>query len=490
MMTTIDESAPLHLRGNGRPVADERTVTDLHVTGSIPRGLDGRYVRNGANPLGGTSDHPFFGDGMVHGVRLRDGGADWYRNRYVKTPFVARPGLDILDPSVIMDMAASKANTNVVGHAGSILALEEGHFPYVLDGDLDTVGPLDFGGVLPGSFTAHPKICPVTGELVAFGYSVFEPYLRYLRVSPAGELVQVEDITVGGPTMMHDFNVTRDHIVFMDLPAVFDLDMAMRGEMPIHWDDAYPARLGVMPRDGRDADVRWFDIDPCYVFHPMNAYEDSDTIVLDVARLSHIWRDSMMDFPSPELWRWTIDTVTGTVREEQVDDRPAEFPRVADAVVGLPHRYGYMMGIPDNPSYDDPMSQTGTILKYDRQTGERLELALGRGCLPGEPVFVPSDTAASEDDGYLMTFVYDAESDASRFVVLDATTMDPTPVASVELPRIPFGFHGNWIPSSVTGLTATRTVGARPTTRTVSPRRAIAGRVPRAGGGREAVGGT
>ena len=270
-------------------------------------------------------------------------------------------------------------------------------------------------------------------------------------MSPTGELVQTEDVTVGGPTMMHDFNITRNHVVFMDLPAVFDLDLAMRGEMPIHWDDDYPARLGVMPRNGTDADVAWFDIDPCYVFHPMNAYEDGDTIVLDVARLSHVWRDSMMDFPSPELWRWTIDTTTGTVHEEQVDDRPAEFPRVADSHVGLPHRYGYMMAIPDNPTYDDPMSQSGSILKYDRHTGARTELALGRGCLPGESVFVPADGATGEDDGYLMTFVYDAESDSSRFVVIDAATMDDTPVASIELPRIPFGFHGNWIPTRAAG---------------------------------------
>ena len=448
-MTSIDETTPMHLRGNGRPVAEERTISNLSVTGAMPQELDGRYVRNGANPFTGSSTHPFFGDGMIHGIRLRDGNAEWYRNRYVQTPFIADPTIDILDPSVIMDMAASKANTHVVGHSGRILALEEGHFPYVLDGQLETVGPLSFDGRLAGSFTAHPKICPVTGELIAFGYSAFEPYLRYLRVSAAGELVQSEDITVGGPTMMHDFNVTRDHVVFMDLPAVFDLEMAMRGEMPIHWDDNYAARLGVMPRDGADADVRWFDIDPCYVFHPMNAYDDESSIVIDVARLSHIWRDSMMDFPSPELWRWTIDTVHGTVREEQIDDRPAEFPRVADAVVGLKHRYGYMMGIPENASYEDPMSQSGTILKYDRETGTSTELNLGKGCVPGEPVFVPAEGGSAEDDGYLMTYIYDAASDTSGFVVLDARTMDPSPIASVDLPRIPFGFHGSWIPASI-----------------------------------------
>jgi carotenoid cleavage dioxygenase len=448
-MAAALDSTPSHLRGNGRPVTEEQTLTELKVTGSIPAELDGRYVRNGANPLSGISDHPFFGDGMVHGVRIRDGKAEWYRNRYVQTPFITNPSVDVLDPSVVMDMKSSKANTHVVGHAGKILALEEGHFPYVLDGDLATVGATDFGGVLKGSFTAHPKICPVTGELLAFGYSPMEPYLRYLRVSAEGELVQTEDITVGGPTMMHDFNVTRNHVIFMDLPAVFDLQMAAKGEMPIHWDDSYPARLGIMPRNGTDAQVQWVDINPCYVFHPMNSYEDGETIVLDVARFSHIWRDSPMDFPSPELWRWTIDTKSGKVSEEQVDDRSAEFPRVADSVIGLKHRYGYMMGMSLDANPDEPMSSSGSILKYDREKGERSEIDLGRGRMGGEAVFVASASPSGEDDGYLMTFVHDAESDTSQFVIMDAASMDDTPVASVQLPRIPSGFHGSWIPASV-----------------------------------------
>jgi carotenoid cleavage dioxygenase len=219
--------------------------------------------------------------------------------------------------------------------------------------------------------------------------------------------------------------------------------------MPIKWSDTYPARLGVMPRTGTDADVRWFDINPCYVFHPMNAYEDGDRIVLDVARLSHVWRDSMMDFPMPELWRWTINTTTGTVQEEKIDDRPAEFPRVPDSRVGLPHRYGYMMAVPEADGFQNPMSQSGALFKYDRHTGARTDFDVGRGCLPGEPVFVPAAGGTAEDDGYLMTYVYDASTDTSRLIVVDAATMDSTPVATVELPRIPFGFHGNWVDASV-----------------------------------------
>ncbi len=449
-MAAVIEEKPSHLRGNGRPITEERTLTDLKVTGAIPPELDGRYVRNGPNPLSGTSAHPFFGDGMLHGVHLRDGKAQWYHNRYVQTPFISNPSVDILDASVMLDMRASKANTHVVGHVGRILALEEGHFPYEVDADLNTVGPVDFDGVLTGSFTAHPKICPVTGEMLAFGYSAFEPYLRYLRVSAEGKLVQTENITVGGPTMMHDFNITKNFVIFMDLPAVFDMSLAMSGDMPIRWDDDYPARLGVMPRTGTDAQVTWYDINPCYVFHPMNSYEDGDTIVLDVARFDHIWRESAMDFAPPQLWRWTIDTATGRVREEQIDDRPAEFPRVADSLIGLRHRYGYMMAMATGDQ-GDPASQSGAILKYDRETGSRSEIELGRGHTCGEPVFAPAADAKAEDDGYLMTYVYDAETDASRFVIMDAATMDDTPVASIELPRIPNGFHGSWIPSSVAG---------------------------------------
>ena len=248
--------------------------------------------------------------------------------------------------------------------------------------------------------------------------------------------------------MVHDFNITENYVIFMDLPAVFDLQLAMSGDMPIRWDDDYPSRLGVMPRNGTDAQVTWYDINPSYVFHPMNSYEDGDKIVLDVARFAYIWRDSAMDFPNPDLWRWTIDTSTGKVKEEQIDDRAAEFPRVADDVVGLKHRYGYMMAMSEAFG-GDPSDASGAILKYDRETGVRTDIELGKGRVGGEPVFAPAANRQNEDDGYLMTYVYDANTDSSSLVIMDAASMDNTPVATVELPRVPNGFHGSWIPASV-----------------------------------------
>lgn len=442
-MSMTDE-IPAHLQGNGKPTQEELTLTDLRVIGRIPDELNGCYLRNGANPFTGLSDHPFFGDGMIHGISLFEGRAQWYRNRYVQTPFIKNPDLDILDPNVTLDMTCSKANTHVVAHAGQILALEEGHFPYVLDKNLNTIGVQDYSGALRGPFTAHPKICPSTGEMLAFGYAPLEPYLTYLRVRTDGTMAQTEPITVTGPTMMHDFNITENYVIFMDLPAVFNLDLAIAGEMPIEWSDSYPARLGVMPREGDDSQVRWYDINPCYVFHQMNSYEDGKNIVIDVVRFDHIWKKGAMDFPAPMLWRWTIDTTTGKVHEAQADDRPGEFPRINDAYIGRNYRYGYEMSMGDA---GHGQTDAGALLKYDRLLGSNASIELGSGIVSGEAVFVPAAGATDEDDGYLMSFLYNAEHNTSEYVIYDAQTMSPDPVARVPLPRIPSGFHGSWIPA-------------------------------------------
>ena len=455
------EELPWHLRENRAPVTDELTVTDLEVIGAIPPELSGRYVRNGANPQTGWSEHWFLGDGMVHGIELDGGRANWYRNRYVRTPMHANPGVErmdlYLDPETFaFNYDVSTANTHVIGHNGRIFALEEGSFPYELDRQLDTVGACDFDGRLVTAMTAHPKICPETGELLFFGYSSVPPYLVYHRVDASGRLVQSEEITVGGPTMMHDFVVSRNHSIFMDLPAVFDMELAMSGRMPIRWSDEYPARFGVMPRDGSDGDVRWFDVDPCYVFHTLNAFDvaasDSesghDEVVVHGCRINELWRDSAEigdpdsadPADAPYMWEWRFDLDTGSVSERQIDDRASEFPRVPDTEVGLRNRFGYTMSMSTD-------GLTGEIFKYDlADGGSRTAHQFPDGQTSGEPVFVPADGATSADDGYLMSFVHDITTDRSHLTILDASDMAADPVAQVMLPRrVPAGFHGSWI---------------------------------------------
>ena len=173
-MERVTDSGSRYLEGNYAPVREERTVTDLPVTGTIPDHLDGRYLRNGPNPVvdpDPATYHWFLGTGMVHGIRLRDGAAHWYRNRWVRSADVARALGEQPRPGPVHAGFDFAANTHVVGHAGRTLAIvEAGPRPYELTDELDTVGPCDFDGTLPGGYTAHPLEDPATGELHAVSY--------------------------------------------------------------------------------------------------------------------------------------------------------------------------------------------------------------------------------------------------------------------------------------------------------------------------------
>jgi carotenoid cleavage dioxygenase-like enzyme len=442
---------PWHLGGNFAPVFEEQTVTSLEVSGAIPPALSGVFMRNGANPQTGVSPHWFFGNGMLHGVRLDGGSAKWYRNRYVRTPLFEDASRGGVRSDGTRDMAASAANTHVIAHAGRVLCLEEGHFPFEVDRELETVGVHTFDDRLTTSMTAHPKICPITGEMLFFGYGFLPPYVTYHRVNAVGELVQSTEIAVKGPTMMHDFNATEHYVIFMDLPVVFDFELAMKGTMPYRWDDEYGARLGVMPRNGSAEDVRWFDIDPCYVFHPMNAFErvgadGAVTLVMDVGRFRSMWRKGSEDFDNVALLhRWEVNLTTGAVTETPLDDKPVEFGRVADDKIGLENRFGYMMATrPPNGG----TVFSNELVKYDLSNGGRELHLCGENRKPGEGVFVrdPNAAASEEDAGWVMTYVYDGDTNKSDLIIVDAQNFAGPPVATVHLPvRVPFGFHGSWV---------------------------------------------
>ncbi len=431
---------PFYLRGNFAPIHNEATAFDLPCDGAIPPELCGLYVRNGPNPKAGDPGHWFAGDGMLHGVRLERGKAVWFRNRWVRTR--ALEGAELVDESGNVDHSVAVANTNIIGHAGRLFALVESSWPTEVTPELDTIGTCNFGGRLATSMTAHPKRDPATGALHFFGYRFFPPYLTYHRLDAAGALVQSEVIEVPGPTMIHDFAITERHVVFMDLPIVFNLERAMSGRgFPYEWSDAYGARLGVMPHGGGNADVRWFEIAPCYVFHPLNAFEDGGRIVLDVVRYECLWRGGPDTVAPGYLHRWTIDPSAGTAGEQRLDDRVIEFPRADDRLAGRRHRYGYAV------RYAVALDEQPTdLLKYDFTTGGSVAHEFGPGRMPGEGVFVPAGDRAGEDEGYVLAYVYDAARDASDLVILDARRFGAPPIAAIHLPqRVPFGFHGNWI---------------------------------------------
>ncbi|MEV0549086.1 carotenoid oxygenase family protein [Nocardia salmonicida] len=427
-----------YLSGNYAPVTEELTAYELPVTGTIPPELTGWYLRNGPNPHAAASKHWFLGDGMVHGVRLEHGRAVSYRNRWVRTSTFT-DGARGYDEHGNRDLAAGVANTHIIRHAGHTLALVESSYPYEINCELDTLGPYDFDGALRTAMTAHPKTCPSTGELHFFGYSLTgEPFLTYHRADAAGTLVLSRPIDVPAPTMHHDFNLTAEHVVFMDLPVVFDFETAKSGAgMPFRWRDDYQARLGVLRRDDPHGEVRWFSIDPCYVFHSLNAHDEPGRIILHVMRYPELWRTGSDAFDRSTLWRWTIDLTTGTVTEEQLDDRDAEFPRIDDRRAGLDTRFGHATVSGE--------SGHGALIRYDLHTATSTSHEFAPGLLPAEAAFAPADEHPG-GDGYLMTYLYNTATDRSDLIILDAADLAAPPVATIHLPaRVPHGFHGNWL---------------------------------------------
>jgi carotenoid cleavage dioxygenase len=436
--STLFGTGEFFQRDNYAPVSDELTEFDLPVEGAIPAELDGWYLRNGPNPRQATA-HWFTGDGMIHGVRIEAGRAAWYRNRWVRTDSFEQD-FPLYNADGTRNLRAGTANTHLVNHAGKTLALVESSLPYEITNDLETVGAYDFGGKLVDSMTAHPKICPTTGEMHFFGYgNIFEPHVTYHRADANGELTVNRPLDVKALTMMHDFALTAEHVVFMDLPVVFNMDVALKGDgdMPYRWDDNYGARLGVMRRDDPFGPVRWFEIDPCYVFHVANAYDSGTSIVLQAVRYPELWRASGGFDTDGVLWSWTIDLQTGTVTERQLDNRAVEFPRIDDRLATLPARYAVSVG-------------DSSLIRYDLSTGSAVEHRFGtaeRPGGPGEAVFVPSTSGpADESSGWYIAYVYDPVRDGSDLVIIDASDFAGQPVARIKLPqRVPYGFHGNWI---------------------------------------------
>jgi carotenoid cleavage dioxygenase len=442
-----------YLTGIHAPMKQEFTIESPAVTGFIPAELDGLYVRIGPNPIGNPNParyHWFAGDGMVHGVRISGGEALWYRNRWVRTTSVSR----ILDEPAAPGprLADRQVNTNIIGQAGKFWALvEAGATPVELDGMLNTVAHNPFGGTLKTAFSAHPHRDPATGELHAICYDATDmTRVHHVVVSADGKVRREEPIAVNHGPSIHDCAITARFVLVFDLPVTFSMPAMLAGyEFPYRWNPEHQARIGLLPREGRGDEIIWCNVEPCYIYHTANAYDlDDGRVVADV--IVHD-RNSYRDYRGPDgedvrFERWTIDPATGAVVREVIDPTPQEFTRFDERLTGLPYRYAYALQVP----VDSAAGVIGDtrLLKHDLAARTHEVHDFGPNRFPGEFVFIPRDAGAAEDEGWLMGFVVDMNSETTELVILDAQTFRAAPVATINLPhRIPPGFHGNWVPA-------------------------------------------
>ena len=459
-----------NLIGGFAPLQMECDAPDLIIEGEVPRDLNGTFYRNGPNPQFAPrgAHHWFGGDGMLHAFMIEDGRVA-YRNRWVRTIkwqtehaakralFASFNPMDS-DPSVEGMQTDGIANTNIVWHAGKLLALEEGHAPYEIDpATLASIGPWTFGDRLTGPMTAHPKIDPETGEMLFFGYNAtggISEDMAFHVVDRDGKLVRSETFKAPYAAMVHDFMVTRDHVIFPIMPLTGSMERAMRGAPVYAWEPERGTHIGIMPRNGTVADLRWFRGDPSYVFHPMNAHTSGTTVVCDVCEFEQAPLFPLPDGTpgdpakaTPRLTRWTFDLAGNTddYKTARLNDMTCEFPRLDERRTGLNYRYGFV-ACDTEPEFR--VGGFNGIGRIDHLSGKLAVYDVGAGCATNEPIFVPRTADAPEGDGYVLANIYDEGRRASQLVILDAQNVAAGPLATVYLDhRVPFGFHGNWKPA-------------------------------------------
>lgn len=455
-----------YITGSYAPIHTERDHVDLEVIGSLPEDLAGLYVRNGPNPQFEPVGryHWFDGDGMLHAVRF-EGGRASYSNRWIETKALAREReaerplwrglMESMRENPKDAPYKDTANTDVLFFGGELLGLW--YFagePYRVDPDtLETLGVDDFSGTRKSKIAAHAKVDPETGELLFFEYGPRPPFMSFGVVSKDRTLAHQAPIDLPGPRFPHDMAITERYAILMDLPIHFDAQAMKDGRWATRFHRDLPARFGVIPRRGGSDDIRWFEAEPCYIYHTVNAWEEGDEIVMVACRTDDPipdpdpadgeWARMMANLRvTARLCRWRFNLRDGSTKEEQIDDDNTEFPTMNERRLGRRSRYAYNVHL----GKERTLSFDG-LVKYDLETGGAQKHEFGPGRRGSEAPFAPRPGATAEDDGYVVSFLHDEREDRSEVVVLDARDFAAGPVARVLLPeRVPLGFHACFVP--------------------------------------------
>ena len=440
-----DNRNPWWRQGANKAVTSEREILELKTEGTIPKAINGLYLRNGPNQKKGLAKHYFEGNGMLHGVGFQDGRALFYKNRWVKT--------SLLGTTKIRGIRNKDnlSNTNIIKHGERILSLHESGFPYEIGKNLETIGPYNAHGMLTSAMTAHPKIHLDTGDLHYYGMNFFKnPYLQYGVIGENGHLKKKVNIHLRASSMQHDFQITKNHVIFMDLPIIFKLSNVLFGKFPYEWQgDLYPAKMAILKSDGEEKDIKWFPVETCSIFHTINAYEsldNSNEITLDAVRFHSQWKNGPYDLSEKShIYRYVFNLETGHVHEAMVDDLYGAFPNINPLYQGKPYRYSYLMSFVKNELLDAPDRLAG-LVKLDLKTGAKQTYQYPPHLIPSEHNFVPDGKEGAEDKGYLMGFVYNTETENSELDIFSAENIAQGPIARVHITgRVPLGFHGNFL---------------------------------------------
>lgn len=467
------------------PSGVEAEVGHLPVLdGAVPADLDGSFYRVAPDPqfppLAGD-DIWFNGDGMVTRFRFKDGNVAlqqrWVRTDKFTLERQAGRALfgayrnPLTDDDSVQGEVRGTANTNVIVHAGKLFALKEDSPPVIMDPEtLETLDPTyDFGGAMTSqTFSAHPKIDPRTGEMLSFGYAAKGLCTRdmvYYTISAAGEITNEVWFEIPYYCMMHDFGFTENYVVFHVVPIVGSWERLKAGLPHFGFDRGRPVHLGVLPRKGGTADIRWFSAPTCFASHVMNAHEEGSKVHFDVPMA----KGNMFPFfPDTEgapfqpheaaatMTRWTVDMSANSddIHMAPLANLVGEFPRIDDRFAGVKNRYGWQLVQDMTKPVDLPGGRSAsglmmnTLGRIDLETGETDTYWVGSTSSFQEPAFIPRPGSTAEGDGYIVVIENRLVEHTSRLLLFNALNLAAGPIATIGLPfRIRQGLHGNWAPA-------------------------------------------
>jgi carotenoid cleavage dioxygenase-like enzyme len=467
------------------PLRFEADVHDCEVEGEIPAQVNGTFYRSCLDrqyPPRFPDDTPYNADGAVDMFRIANGHVD-FRTRYVRTPrymaeHTARRALfgkyrnRFTDEPQVASMSHNTGNTTPIVYDGMLLSMKEDSPPMRLDPHtLATVGEWNFGGQMTAkTFTAHPKIDPRTGEMIAFSYEARGDATADIAVwifDRSGKLLR--EIWFKSPvvSMMHDMAITDRHIILPTTGMTTSLERLHAGK--IHWayDKDMPCHVAIIPRDGEARDVRWFRGTPqqAMLLHAINARTEGNRVILDApvgAGNFHAFFPNLdgspygVDSAAQTLRRWTFDLgAPGDTWQEEIlfgGLKCTTMVRMDDRYLTRPFRYSYMLMLDRDVPFDRDRGGNLAVrvanawYRFDHATGRHDRFIAGTTHGLSEPQFVPRSADAPEGDGFLVGVVNDFSAMRSELVIVDAQRLEAGAIARVLLPfRLHTQVHGWWV---------------------------------------------
>lgn len=472
---TIDQGAPVYVQPRfhtipsfyGRqfePVRLEADLFDCQVEGVFPEELKGTFYGVGPDNQYPTYEDDIIlnGDGSMLSWRIEDGHVD-FKSRYVHTERLiaeraARKKLFNMYRNPIHDDPDAPAlmqrdntgNTYAWYFNGRLFALREDSHPNEIDPvTLETKEVFDFDGALKSTaLSAHGKIDPVTGEWWAFGMYAERQWAGECALIVAdknAKLIREEYFIAPYPGMMHDFAVTREHVVFDIQPFRVDEQRMKKGGQFYAFDPDQPSLWGIMPRDGNTSDIRWFRAPDVVCGHIMNAYTDGKTVVVDAPAAPGnsfpFFKDVEGNPTDIELGNATITRLefdlAGESDQAKVTPVPGavgEMPKIDDRFAMKKYKYGFFRGF-------------GGLYRIDWDSLELRNYPMVAPDVMHECTFVPRYEDAPEGDGWLLAVVNHAATNRGSLVVFDAMNIEMGPIARAKIPySTHMTFHGSFAP--------------------------------------------